>query len=607
MFQIKPDQKQQHVIALEQRLKQIEHEKSELELEVVELSSYKSEMITLLGEMSKLKVSSNCMKISRNRITFICTKLHFQETTNSEIQQLVEENESLRSRLRDVVHSPLSDAEKQQIIDDSQRMHSSAPPSIVPANVSYYSDQTVQSNITVGSPIPKSVQFHLQNDVSITTPDWDKHSSGSEVSVACLQDKLIQMEETHYSTSEELQATLQELADLQNQLVALQTDNDRLSEEKDVLFQSLCRQTEKLEDSRTKIGKLQELLLRDSGELDTVLSSQYEKNLLELLNNAQEERESLLNKQKELQDEVKDLRLALDQSGNEKSALVSRINILDAALSDIKYEQQQMDDEVSPISSESHIDGNALSTYDSQKKASDAAERNWMQSDKEICDLRELVDTMRNDKSVLEGAVTKLQESLNKSQCEVQMLKEQIVALNEEYKLSRSTAKGALSELEYKYEQLKQEKMKISVDLQMSQDTVNELQMQGKNILDDKSQLETCLTENQRHICDLKRRLAEKEDQLNNEKKLRKFENEEWKQFQADLLMTVRVANDFKAEAQMAQEQMQLENKTQRNRIRALEQEMIKMNKGKCEVCKGHWAFMCDIVALHDSQVKTFI
>ncbi len=31
----------------------------------------------------------------------------------------------------------------------------------------------------------------------------------SEVSVACLQDRIIQMEETHYSTSEELQATLQ--------------------------------------------------------------------------------------------------------------------------------------------------------------------------------------------------------------------------------------------------------------------------------------------------------------------------------------------------------------------------------------------------------------
>lgn len=33
-----------------------------------------------------------------------------------------------------------------------------------------------------------------------TTPDWDKQSSGnvSEVSVACLQDKINQMQETHY-------------------------------------------------------------------------------------------------------------------------------------------------------------------------------------------------------------------------------------------------------------------------------------------------------------------------------------------------------------------------------------------------------------------------
>lgn len=65
------------------------------------------------------------------------------------------------------------------------------------------------------------------------------------------------------STNEELQATLQELADLQTQLTELQTENERLSEEKGVLLESLCRQTEKLEDSRTKVDTLQELLLRE--------------------------------------------------------------------------------------------------------------------------------------------------------------------------------------------------------------------------------------------------------------------------------------------------------------------------------------------------------
>ena len=46
-----------------------------------------------------------------------------------------------------------------------------------------------------------------------------------QVSVACLQDKLVQMEENNYSTHEELQATLQELTDLQHQLEELQVTN----------------------------------------------------------------------------------------------------------------------------------------------------------------------------------------------------------------------------------------------------------------------------------------------------------------------------------------------------------------------------------------------
>lgn len=37
--------------------------------------------------------------------------------------------------------------------------------------------------------------------------DWDKHSSSSlsEVSVACLQDRIMQMEETHYRFVDHLQ------------------------------------------------------------------------------------------------------------------------------------------------------------------------------------------------------------------------------------------------------------------------------------------------------------------------------------------------------------------------------------------------------------------
>lgn len=81
------------------------------------------------------------------------------------------------------------------------------------------------------------------------------------------------------STSEELQATLQELADLQTQLSELQNDNERLGEEKGVLLESLCRQTEKLEDARTKVDTLQDLLL-DTNKTETSFSEREQKLVL---------------------------------------------------------------------------------------------------------------------------------------------------------------------------------------------------------------------------------------------------------------------------------------------------------------------------------------
>lgn len=391
------------------------------------------------------------------------------------------------------------------------------------------------------------------------------------------------MEETHYSTNEELQATLQELADLQSQLIELQTDNDRLVEEKDVLFQSLCRQTEKLEDSRNKIVKLQELLLRDTDQLDTVTTTEREQKLLDLLKNAQEERESMFIKHEELQSELKELRSALELTSSDKSRLLERISLLDSTLDAGIAERKQIDAQL--MQSREESDGRQIeisrlaAMLENARSKIDELEQDRALGDKS--DLRELLDTARKEKDILESSITTLQESLSKSQCEVQKLKDQIAAITEECKVTRNNAKCALSDLEYKFEQLKQEKMKLTLELQKTQESANELQVQCKCHLKDKAQLEGLLSETQRHLGETERLLAEKEDALINERKLRKFEIEEWKQFQSDLLMTVRVANDFKTEAQLAHEQLVIDNKVQRDRIRQLEQENLKLNKGE--------------------------
>ena len=98
----------------------------------------------------------------------------------SELEQLSAENSSLRARLHNVAHSPLSDSEKEQLLlATTGRQHSSAPASIMATEL--------QGDLTLA-------------DTSCSTAEWDKQSNSSlsEVSVACLQDRIMQMEETHY-------------------------------------------------------------------------------------------------------------------------------------------------------------------------------------------------------------------------------------------------------------------------------------------------------------------------------------------------------------------------------------------------------------------------
>lgn len=230
----------QELEAVQRELEEMAREKAALALE---LSNNQAELQTLRTEIVRLKT------------------YHDQQTLAME--QLSEENTSLRCRLRDVAHSPLSDNEKQQLLLD-HRQHSSSAPASIATNF--------QSGDQAG------------DSTACPTPDWDKHSSSSvsEMSVACLQDRIIQMQETHYSTNEELQATLQELSDLQAQLTELQQENERLLEEKSVLLESLCRQTEKLEDSRTEVDTLKQLLYKDrEGEIES--STEREQKLVELL------------------------------------------------------------------------------------------------------------------------------------------------------------------------------------------------------------------------------------------------------------------------------------------------------------------------------------
>nr|XP_017024250.1 cytospin-A isoform X3 [Drosophila kikkawai] len=524
---------------LHKQLERLGSEQLQLETRITELLPYQSEVAKLKGDLVKMQSQ--------------------QEKTQMEIGNLRYENESLRNRLRDVVNSPLSDAEKHQIIQDSQRLHSSAPASIA---------------------LPSTND--AQDGTPCLTPDWDKQSSSSEISVACLQDKIIQMEETHYSTNEELQATLQELADLQTQLTDTQTENERLAEEKDVLFQSLCRQTEKLNESRTQISTLQELLLRDTKQAASEVSAtEREQKLLDLIKTSQEEREAVLLKQEELSAELAELRQAREAAQQEQQRQRDRIALLDSQLDAANAERRQGEAQFSQAKeeiSQRAIEISRLSTLlENARSKIEELDADLARGDK--TDLSDVLDAARKEKDALEERVAELQDQCSRSQAELRRLREQLSGLTEECKVAKNNAKCAVSNLEYRLEQLQRDKDKLAGEWQVLEERVAELQVQCKCHQEDKTQLQSLLSETQRHLGDVQMQLSESERRLEQETQLRRKEGEEWQQFQADLLMTVRVANDFKTEALSAREQLVLDNKTQKEKIRLLEQQLDKLTK----------------------------
>lgn len=150
--------------------------------------------------------------------------------------------------------------------------------------------------------------------------DWDKQSTSSSVSLANLQDRINQMEETHYSTSEELQATLQELNDLQDQVHRLQLENEQLDYDKILLAETLCAQDKKLKALNKQMSHMQKLVIdqyKDEKTRTQVLQpSQREEELVEVLKVCEEELTEFANEKYELKTTIDELRqkcLALEE------------------------------------------------------------------------------------------------------------------------------------------------------------------------------------------------------------------------------------------------------------------------------------------------------
>ncbi|XP_026470332.1 cytospin-A-like isoform X3 [Ctenocephalides felis] len=496
-------------LILEQRLDQSKNERKEMaksQLQEKQLDAEK-ELVKMKEYLKEVETSRALQTEELERERLILE----QERETLKQERVLWEQEKLE-KLADRMHDRGDNGEMVELLQvpdsaggGNRRLHSSAPASIAVSNS--------QDDNTLATACP--------------TPEWEKNTSCKSLdhmSVACLQVKIHEMEETHHSTNEELQATLQELSDLQSQLSEMQSHNERLKEEKNSLYQSLLQQNEEKQNSATFKDEVYDA-------------------------------------------EMKELKESFAQINADNLRMKERLLVLEGTLDGAMADKKDLEEMLlrsRDESSEKDIEINRLSMLLENAKTKIVELENDRDRDDNKTDLGELLAATRKEKDDLRSMLADLQEQLSKSHCEVARLKDQVLTLQEDCMVIRNNAKCALSDLQYKYEQLVQEKRNVTAELQMQQEAFTGFQEQNAQLAQECRLLQSGVEQ-------ARLELRDAQQQLQQEQRSRQEEHAEWEQFQTDLLMTVRVANNFKVEAQEQIEQLKVENEGLKNYVMDLE------------------------------------
>ncbi|XP_011894078.1 PREDICTED: cytospin-A isoform X1 [Cercocebus atys] len=387
-----------------------------------------------------------------------------------------------------------------------------------------------------------------------------KGSSGnaSEVSVACLTERIHQMEENQHSTSEELQATLQELADLQQITQELNSENERLGEEKVILMESLCQQSDKLEHFSRQIEYFRSLL--DEHHISYVIdedvkSGRYmelEQRYMDLAENARFEREQLLGVQQHLSNTLK----MAEQDNKEAQEMIGALKERSHHMERIIESEQKgkaalaatLEEYKATVASD-QIEMNRLKAQLENEKQK-VAELYSIHNSGDKSDIQDLLESVRLDKEKAETLASSLQEDLAHTRNDANRLQDAIAKVEDEYRAFQEEAKKQIEDLNMTLEKLRSDLDEKETERSDMKETIFELE-------DEVEQHRAVKLHDNLIISDLENTVKKLQDQKHDmereiktlHRRLRE-ESAEWRQFQADLQTAVVIANDIKSEAQ---------------------------------------------------------
>ncbi|RUS83359.1 hypothetical protein EGW08_008862 [Elysia chlorotica] len=422
--------------------------------------------------------------------------------------------------------------------------------------------------------------------LSLDPANWDKQSNKSansdgglsEASVACLTERILQMEETNYSTTEELQATLQELGDLQDAVNELTEENTKLTDEKAVLLESLCTQTEKLENTRIQLEQLKYLLI--SGELPN--KSERDGHLLGLLKSAAEEREELMRKQTEWSNALESLENECREAHEAGESLREKYNFMEEANSAMKCERDALEQQLMEIreaQKAEQFEVVRLKTLLEQEKKKVVELELERGAQENKTDLEALLDVARQDKAQAEQGLAELTESLGLAQCDVARLKDTLSAKEQELTALRNSTKSQLAELQLRLSASEKEKQEVQRKEEALHQHVEQLEGDCVRHLEDKKEFTSQLQQVEAELRSVKQQKQIMEMEMQEMNSKHDIESEEWKQFQKDLQTAVVIANNFSQETQEKMEKLTQDNALLQDRNAQLESEVEKLQR----------------------------
>ncbi|KAK9536204.1 hypothetical protein VZT92_006010 [Zoarces viviparus] len=491
-----------------------------------------------------------------------------------ELAALREENQALKEKLLCLDASPVSSTDSstpsKPLVNGLSSDSNSATPQLdsLPCAASpLKTSVSSSSDIAKDSPSPDSSEFEKIPSRSESASSGVSGevvvvgAGGQDVSVRSLTEQIHKMEESHHSTAEELQATLQELADQQQVVQELTAENERLAEEKRLLQTSLQQQRERLEmlaqKNETLAGRLQEQA-QAHAQREEELGSQgprlaeLEQRYAELVESSRFEREKLVDIQQQLTGSLRALEGENQEAQGQARCLREEMDRLQSQLD----RELEAGGQAAQAAEEQRVTADSLRLENSRLKAQVDIERQKvgelkaMQSASDNTEMQDLLKTAHAERDRLEVELTELRQELLQAQAEAEHVQSTMSKVEAKCQQVQERAEMREQDLGSRMTSLEEVGIRAENQVKELKETIFELEDQVEQQRAVNCHTNQAVLDMENLVKKLEEQKAEADRQLKVLSRRIKDEKDEWRRFQADLQTAVVVANDIKVEAQ---------------------------------------------------------